>query len=511
MSAPKKPLNLAVKPLAAAVTVASALMLASQAQAVNVAQDGLGEVLLFPYYTVNNSFDTNINITNTSENTVIFKIRFREAHNSRDARDFNVVLSPFDVWTARVTMGTNGVARLETADMSCTVGQLPTLANGNRGIDFTNFDYTGINADQGPTGLDRTLEGHIEVIQMAVQYPTNGGQDVPSSGLTFPSGSVGYNAQHVAGVPRNCGAVATALGASNVASTAQALFEPINVLKGSLSLIKVSQGKAIAVDPTVLANFYNPDSSGVDGDGAAGSNLLFSPASQDPQLNQTTPQVAELFDDTIGAPIFAFMANPEDAVSAVLSRKVVVNQYSVNPAVGAQTDWVVSFPTKYFYVDERETASNSSLAPFNASDTFQNPPLDCAAVNVGFRFFSREEDEQIIADPGFSPPPPQGSNAICYETQVITFDNGNVFGSPLAVNVDVASAGYKNGWMRLEFPDAGALVGSSQAGNTTFTGLPIIGFAATTLENGSAGSFVLNYGMGWSHGYVTDITPPLPR
>jgi hypothetical protein len=48
MSAPKKSLNLAVKPLAAAVSVASALMLASQAQAVNVAQDGLGEVLLFP-------------------------------------------------------------------------------------------------------------------------------------------------------------------------------------------------------------------------------------------------------------------------------------------------------------------------------------------------------------------------------------------------------------------------------------------------------------------------------
>lgn len=506
MSAPKKSLNLAVKPLAAAVSVASALMLASQAQAVNVAQDGLGEVLLFPYYTVNNSFDTNINITNTSENTVIFKIRFREAHNSRDARDFNVVLSPFDVWTATVTMGTNGVARLETADNSCTVGQLPALPNGKRGIDFTNFDYTGANADGGATGLSRTLEGHIEVIEMAVQYPENGGMDVPSPELTFPAGSVGFNAQHVAGVPRNCGAVATALGAANVTATAGTMFEPINVLKGALSLIKVSQGKAIAVDPTVLANFFNPDTSGVDGVGIAGANLLFSPADQNPQLNQTFPPVAELFDDTIGAPIFDVMASAEDAVSAVLSRQVVVNQFSVNPANGAQTDWVVSFPTKYFYVDERETGSNISLAPFNNSDTFQNAPEDCAAVTVGFRFFDREEAETIIADPGFSPPPPQGSNAICNETQVITFDNSNVFGSPLAVNVDVASAGFKNGWMRLEYPEAGSLVGTSTG--TTFTGLPTIGFAATTLENGSAGSFVLNYGMGWSHGYVTNITAP---
>lgn len=507
MSATTKPLNLAVKPLAAAVSVASALLLPLQAQAVNVSQDGLGEVLLFPYYTVNNGYDTNINITNTSEDTVIFKIRFREAHNSRDVRDFNVVLSPYDVWNATVTTTADGAnARLVTSDTSCTVGQLPTLADGRRGIDFTNFDYTGSNADTGPVTLARTREGHIEVIEMARQIPTNAGLSLPSPQLTFAAGSIGHNAQHVNSTPRNCGAVATALTSpSAVAASKPLLDEPMNVLKGSLSLIKVDEGKSVAVDPTVLANFYNPSLTAVDGTALTGDNLLFDPASQEPQLNDADPTYAELFDNQVGVPVGALMATSEDAVSAVLSRAVVVNQYSVNPANNAKTDWVITFPTKYFYVDERQGLTVAQ-PPFNLSDTFQDPTVDCAAVKVAFRFFDREENETTVQEPGFSPPPPgTPDNSICYETQVITFNNSNVFGSPLAANVDVASVGFTSGWMRLEFPDAGSLVGDN---DTTFTGLPTIGFAATTLENGVAGPFLLNYGMGWSHGYVTDITPP---
>ena len=174
MTVTRKPFNLAARPLVAAAAVAGALLLPPQAQAVNVSQNGLGEVLLFPYYTVRNSIDTNINITNTSENTVIFKIRFREAHNSRDARDFNVVLSPYDVWNATVTLSPDGqAARIITGDQSCTAGQLPIdLGNGRRAIDFTNFDYiNGANIgpwDGGPTGLDRTRKA----ISKSSRWPT---------------------------------------------------------------------------------------------------------------------------------------------------------------------------------------------------------------------------------------------------------------------------------------------------------------------------------------------------
>ncbi|MBK6960448.1 MAG: hypothetical protein IPH23_04195 [Gammaproteobacteria bacterium] len=537
MSAPKKPLNLAVKPLAAAVTVASAMMLASQAQAVNVSQNGLGEVLLFPYYTVRNNIDTNINITNTSENTVIFKIRFREAHNSRDARDFNVVLSPYDVWNATVTLSPDGsAARIRTADQSCTAGQLPIdLGNGVRAIDFTNFDYingTGIGPwDGGPTSLDRTKEGHIEVIQMASLAPTNPG--APSPALNFPNDgddtpevadSIGYNAQHVNGVPRSCTIVRQQLGAVQISATRDTVSEPINVLKGSFSLIKATEGKAFAGTPTVLANFFNPN--GVDG--TSNVDLLVEAASQLPSLNQALPAVVDVIDQAVAAPVVDDFIRPVDAVTAAISRVVVANQYSVNPANAAKTDWVISFPTKYWYVDEREAAVGLSAngpnppayygePPFERSTTFQWPrdaqgqPTgdDCAPVKVRFRFFDREEGEVIAVDNGFSPPPPgTPADAICFETQVVTFDNSDLFGSPIDANVNLAAAGFVSGWMRLEFPEAGTIVGDTFG--YSFTGLPVIGFAATSLENGTNGNAVLNYGQLWDHGYVTDISPVIP-
>src|SRR5690606_18822265 len=99
-------------------------------------------------------------------------------------------------------------------------------------------------------------------------------------------------------------------------------------------------------------------------------------------------------------------AVPVNAVTAVLSRATIANQYSVNPANNAATDWVVTFPTKYYYVDEREAAVavDTPVAPFDQGTTFQQGN-GCAEVEVGFRFFDREEDERVdVSSVGFSPP-----------------------------------------------------------------------------------------------------------
>ena len=47
------------------------------AYAVNVSQNNVGQVLLFPYYTVKNGFDTIFSVTNTSNRTVVAKVRWR--------------------------------------------------------------------------------------------------------------------------------------------------------------------------------------------------------------------------------------------------------------------------------------------------------------------------------------------------------------------------------------------------------------------------------------------------
>ena len=107
-----------------AVAIAAALAAGASAPAFAVSHSdtGLGEVALVPYYTVRDNYDTNISVVNTSDRYVVaFKIRFREGSNSRDARDFNVFLSPNDVWTATVSMGADGeTPYIQTADTSCT-------------------------------------------------------------------------------------------------------------------------------------------------------------------------------------------------------------------------------------------------------------------------------------------------------------------------------------------------------------------------------------------------------
>src|SRR3954466_1075360 len=85
--------------------VASALTLASgAARAVYEDPHGTGQVLIYPYYTVQsaggNAFNTYLSVSNTTTRAKVVKVRFREGRNARAVLDFNLFLSPNDVWTA---------------------------------------------------------------------------------------------------------------------------------------------------------------------------------------------------------------------------------------------------------------------------------------------------------------------------------------------------------------------------------------------------------------------------
>lgn len=522
------------KPVAAAVGLAMGALVAANAQAVSISNDGIGEVLMFPYYTVNNGYQTNINITNTTADTVAFKIRFRESDNSRDARDFNVVLSPYDVWNAAVVEGPNGVARVQTMDTSCTVGQLqPAAGYPVPGVNFTNMDYIGVSADGGDDTVARTREGHIEVISMGRVLA--GGESVVNS-VAYNAKHVDTNGDNVLDTPRDCNAVRAAFTLSNIEDTRAQFVAPVNALKGSVSFLNVQSGKAITSEPTVLADFYNVAASGsVDADETLGENLIVLPETQAPGLHDVTPAIAYWLEDddadATTAPISqefnADASAPVDAVSALIMRQGVVNQYSVNPGVNAQTDWVITFPTKHYYVDERNplptgnathsikdgsyypaythlVGEGAARAPF--TETFQQNNNACAAVAVQFNFFNREEDKFTVQETaGFSPSEPGQANTICKEVQVITFNQTNLFGADRAANV--ATGAYNSGWMDLKFPSSAGLADDGTNG-LDLDGYPIIGFSATTLENGVAADAMLNYGFSANHGYTRGYVTP---
>ena len=140
----------------AAVLGLSSVAFAPTAQAVSVNEAGAtGQVLIFPYYNVNNGFSTTYNITNTTGDFKAIKIRFRESKLSNDVLDFNLYMSPYDMFTMGLNFKEGGGVTLFTSDNTCTHPKIPTT-----GVDFIDIYDKVENKD--------LQEGYLEVIEMGV-------------------------------------------------------------------------------------------------------------------------------------------------------------------------------------------------------------------------------------------------------------------------------------------------------------------------------------------------------
>src|SRR4051812_19657135 len=99
------------------------LLLPAGAGAVTLDPDGVGQALIFPYYTVQQgrggAFNTYVSVVNHSAAAKAVRVRFREARNGAEVLRFNLYLGPQDVWTATVAPTATG-AQLFTVDHSCT-------------------------------------------------------------------------------------------------------------------------------------------------------------------------------------------------------------------------------------------------------------------------------------------------------------------------------------------------------------------------------------------------------
>jgi hypothetical protein len=114
MKATLKPLGLA----AAVAAVSAGYAGVTNAQEYNAGN--LGDLAIIPYYTVQEDWVTGIHITNTSDLTQVVKLRLRRGDDSMDALDFNIVLSPRDMWTGLVKGDDESNITLNTSDNSCT-------------------------------------------------------------------------------------------------------------------------------------------------------------------------------------------------------------------------------------------------------------------------------------------------------------------------------------------------------------------------------------------------------
>ena len=467
------------KTLVAALAVAG---IATDALAVRLNPDGLGQALIYPYYTVqssegSNSWNTYLSVTNHSADVKALRVRFREGRNGRNVGNLNLYLSPNDAWTGAIVpsdQDPKSVARIITIDNSCTYPQLP-----GGGETFTNVGYTGSLADGLGDGLDRTREGYIEIIEMA--------------SLT---GAAAAAVTHAYGVPRDCRVVQN----PNF-DGAPDLRPPTGGISGTLTLINVNSGMDAGMNAIALEGLANkPFFRGPDSDYPGFSAAEILPVS-------TVRAGGKEYDLN--------WKNGVDAVSSVFMASEVLNEFVLDPQTASQTDWVITFPTWAYFSPPRP--------PFTAD------PLTLKRVYYDREGNARNEDAYMMCGWLGFPCAPPVRGWVAGAVPINHHDSFSLLGGLWSLRFGEIDSQFIAGWMRISVgegagdygrlrSEAGSLMtdlatGAVTSGRFELFGLPWTGFMVRTFKNGTlrcgyqgATSCQGNYAGSFPHRYVRTIT-----
>ena len=294
---------------------------------------GVGNVLIVPYFSTQSGNSTLLNIVNSdTTNGKAVKVRFRGASNSDDIFDFQLYLSPADVWTANISQGADGRSVLTTSDKSCTLpATVATTAAGNP-FDLSRLPATFTDAQKAA----ETREGYVEIFTMA-NIPKAIQRGQANIATNIVTNNYLYDAiKHVAGVApctastmailaneptllasaSNAGVAAPAAEAPATgsdqghAASTMGLAQPTGSLYANYTIINVPKTLAFAGEATALlasnsllastnplqkaatANLVFYPQTSTAARGAATGNLGAAPETSDPLLLRAGPLAA---------------------------------------------------------------------------------------------------------------------------------------------------------------------------------------------------------------------------
>ena len=544
--------------------------IAGSAQAVNINPDGTGQVLLYPYYTINAGNVTLLSVVNTSDDAKAVKVRFMESENSQEVLDFNLYMSAYDVWTAAIVPIEEGEMlddcdpdlnddeavycegpKLTIADdeTTCTV---PALG-GNQ--PFLPFQYQFLNGgDDGTQTQDRMNEGHFEMIEMGtlitgeVLIDKDTGEEYNEAswaGIAATHGPYGPNKEWQ---PKSCDDLIKAwvnhdLDANDgdwIVDPTDGVEAPSGGLFGGAAIVNPMRGSMHSYDATALNGWSD---TGFSNEGF-GDSIHHRPGTTLPNLDSGDRPFGYVFSEEGDVYESGYLDRSVDAVSYVLMHDTLMNEYTTEKGVSGETEWVVTFPTKRFYVWD-VTNDDGYLPPFTTAwEELPEADLATACETVELRtMWDREERTEPdptcedlgncpgSEDPVVSPPrpgqPPEVDPAripfeLCYETNVIRFgaatekdddvtidilpDATEILGTPKPkyLNFDNAKLGFQYGWARIDMDDYletiiltdpdddDVIIGYEYEERSRYplgeddplNGLPFIGFSVTRFSNG---------------------------
>ncbi|HFC30289.1 MAG TPA: hypothetical protein ENJ44_04520 [Oceanospirillales bacterium] len=421
--------------------------------AVKINPQGIGQVLIYPYYTVNNDINTLISVVNTTDKVKATNIRFYEGKNNRDTLNFHIYLAPYDVWTAALVATPSTIssyegqpsAKLLTNDNTCTVPQNISES------EFRPYGYRGGDGYDDPIdgNMSRVTEGHIQVFEM-------GNVEGDFAQYAIFSGNSPNNCFDLERLWFNNGSWATNPNEGLTSSNG------IGGLYGSASLIDVAGGFDVSYNATAIQGY---------------STVLqhAEPGTILPHLNSGN-SLESIVSTGTGYKNITW-DKPFKAISAVLSANEIYGDFVNSTGIGANTEWAITFPTKQFYVDPLFAPSTTPIAPF--SETI-NENGSCESAQIAL--YNRETENDMT----------QTKVDLCWGVNTIEYlqqTNSNDSAIFASKNVSKIVSSYDTGWTKLIFNQTATSEGS------TLTGLPVTGFAIQRYVNANlSGGVLANYG-----------------
>jgi len=474
--------------------------------AVTGAQAQSGDFLLVPYFSAQGANATLLSIVNTDTvNGKAVKVRFRGAANSDDLFDFQVFLSPADVFTANIAKGADGRAVFTTTDASCTKPAASTL---NTTPFLTSRLDPALSTDAKANG---TREGYVEIINMADIPPKRTASGAASTLLeTLVAGVVTpatnspnplFTAiKHVKSVAPCSGSAFTALDAAAALSggttpaATYGMTPGTGRLMANWTIVNTTNAAAFGGEATEIA-FADRPTAVIYAPQIGGAAPTIANYSADPLF--LTSADAQKFGSTAiaSAAVTAGMYDLPDLSTSVLGVNTpagtaaqiagitsqlvssrISNEFAVESAINGSTDWVFSMPTRRYHVamaygqiatgdDGRrfntllQGTSGAGYAVFPKTGTSLVGGLICVDLST-ITPYDREENTPVSSTATVvSPSTVAGGAKLCGETSVMSFNNGVGTTKALEASVAVTSidVGYAAGWatMANSFPIIG--------------------------------------------------------
>jgi len=244
-------------------------------------------------------------------------------------------------------------------------------------------------------------------------------------------------------------------------------IETITVGRGS----NVQDGTAAGFEAIAIENFISPDT-------VAGA-MHTAPGSTQPDWSNG---VSTIFKSNAGQLTEYAMQDSVDAVSGLFIGNAFHNDYVVDRAIRARTDWILTQPTRRHYVDAAENP------PYRAAWNGEK-----ACEDARMTYWSRETLEISgggIGFPGVPQPRPEELQ-LCHATSVMTFGTDSAVRTTESILItrNELLAGFVVGWAEIDltFDESHQLETASEQ---TFRGLPVSGFAVITYRNDDANAAV---------------------